>query len=114
MIGAFNLVLAARLVPEVEDPVVNDFHLSGPKRLLVLSGPNRGGKATFGGAFGQEHRLAALGVPIPGSEAPLRLCDRISTHFARGEALADLRGGSRTTWRGSRRSWIRRSTAASR
>lgn len=89
---SFDVVLARKLVAEGGTVVTNDFSFAGEERILVVTGPNQGGKTTFARMFGQLHHLAALGCPVPGAAARLRLCDQMFTHFHRDEDLDSTAG----------------------
>ncbi|MGC4018850.1 MAG: DNA mismatch repair protein MutS [Muricomes sp.] len=85
----FDLALAVSLQGKI---VTNDFVFHAPEHIIVVTGPNQGGKTTFARAFGQVHYLAALGLCVPGREGNLYLFDDILTHFGREEDLSTLNG----------------------
>jgi DNA mismatch repair protein MutS len=76
-----------------EEPFVpNDCELSPGKRILVLTGPNMGGKSTYLRQVGTIVLLAQAGSFVPAAKAELSAVDRIFTrvgaadHLSRGES----------------------------
>ena len=74
--------------------ITNDCHLGGPDpRLLVVTGPNMGGKSTYLRQVAITVLLAQIGSFVPASAARIGLVDRI---FTRVGAADDLAGGHST------------------
>ncbi len=90
--GAFDAALAEKLGQIHRIPTLNDFYLHDREQIAVVTGPNQGGKSTFARMVGQVSHLARLGLPVPGKRARLPLCDRIFTHFERGESSPHVEG----------------------
>ncbi len=88
--GVFDLAMALRLVAAGSPVVGNDIALIGTERILVVTGPNQGGKSTTARAIGQLHHLAAVGCPVPGRAVRLTLPDVVLTQFDREEQLESL------------------------
>ncbi|MEA4944411.1 MAG: hypothetical protein VB080_08220 [Propionicimonas sp.] len=87
----YDLVLA--LKRQGAGVVTNDLQLAADERILIVTGPNQGGKTTFARTVGQLCYLASLGLPVPARRATVPLADHVLTHFQRGENTADQRGG---------------------
>ena len=89
----FNLNLALHLSPvsaprDLSDAIVLnrvDFDREG--RIVVLTGPNQGGKTTYMQAVGLAQILAQAGMFVPGSRAQISPVDAIYTHYPLEERL---------------------------
>ena len=73
--------------------VANDLHLHGERRMLVVTGPNMGGKSTYMRQTALIAILAHIGSFVPAAQATLGPLDRI---FTRIGAADDLAGGRST------------------
>ncbi|MBF6150018.1 MutS-related protein [Nocardia nova] len=90
--AAYDAALAIRLAGKSGTLVRNDFRLEGPERIIVVTGPNQGGKSTFARMFGQLFYLAALGCPVPAVRARVLLPDTLFTHFVHDDDISDPDG----------------------
>lgn len=89
---AFDIALAVKKSEEGGSVIPNDVLLNENERIIVVSGPNQGGKSTFARTFGQLNYLSLLGLKVPGKMASLFIFDRIYTHFDREEEIKDSIG----------------------
>ncbi len=78
---------------QVEDFIPNDTTLNRSRQLLLITGPNMGGKSTYMRQVAQIALLAYCGAYVPARSACLGPIDRI---FTRIGASDDLAGGRST------------------
>ena len=73
--------------------VVNDYHFNSDDEILIISGPNMGGKSTYMKEFGLLVIMAQIGSFVPCEEADLPIFDSL---FARIGASDNLIKGEST------------------
>ena len=89
---SYDLALAIKFNFEKRIVVTNSYELKGNERMIILTGPNQGGKTTFSRQLGQIHYLARLGVPIQGINNKIHLIDNIYTSYKTEENIDTLDG----------------------
>ena len=76
------------------DPfVANDLQMNDERKMLVITGPNMGGKSTYMRQAALIILLAQIGSFVPATEAKIGLVDRIFTRIGSSD---DLAGGRST------------------
>ncbi|HEX7156611.1 MAG TPA: DNA mismatch repair protein MutS, partial [Burkholderiaceae bacterium] len=76
----------------IENYVPNDCRMSANRRMLVITGPNMGGKSTYMRSIALIALLACCGSYVPAAQATLGPIDRILTRIGAADDLA--RGAS--------------------
>ena len=78
-----NLVLKQLDAGDGKPPAVvpNDIHIGPVGHILILTGPNRGGKTTYIQGTGLVQILAQAGCYVPGTQAVISPLDHLFTHF---------------------------------
>ena len=83
------------VVEQVSDApfVANDLHMNDSRKMLVITGPNMGGKSTYMRQAALIVLLAQIGSFVPAASAHIGLVDRIFTRIGSSD---DLAGGRST------------------
>lgn len=92
VMDGYDLMLAFKKYQEGGNVVANDYCFKKEERFFVVTGPNQGGKTTFGRSTGQLVYLARMGFPVPARRACLPFFDGIVTHFSVEESMESGRG----------------------
>ncbi|MGB0867651.1 MAG: DNA mismatch repair protein MutS, partial [Granulosicoccaceae bacterium] len=78
----------------IEDPfVANDLHLDSKRKMLIITGPNMGGKSTYMRQVALIAIMAYMGSFVPAAQATLGPLDRIFTRMGSSD---DTAGGRST------------------
>lgn len=81
----FDLALAHKLAAEGSSIICNDVYLKGKERIIVVSGPNQGGKSTFLRSIGLSQLMMQCGMFVPADSFSANVCDGLFTHYKREE-----------------------------
>jgi len=72
--------------------VSNNVRLDEEGRIIILTGPNQGGKTVYLQGIGLTQILFQTGLYVPGSKAVISPADNIFTHFQQDESIANETG----------------------
>ena len=75
--GVYNI----RLALDLSTVIKNDIAFDDTGRIIILTGPNQGGKSILIEAVGVLYTMLHLGLPLPAESASICPVDGIFTHF---------------------------------
>jgi DNA mismatch repair protein MutS2 len=81
-------VLEMTLRGQKRRPVPLSLELKAPKTLMIISGPNTGGKTVALKTLGSVVLMAQAGIPVPASEAKLPLFGRVLADIGDQQSIA--------------------------
>ncbi len=93
--GVYDLGLAHEVFESGGDAsrvIANDFQFLPDERVLIITGPNQGGKTTFARSVGLFQVLAQTGCLVAAREATFMIVDRIFTQFPEREIVGQNKG----------------------
>ncbi|MGM9972052.1 MAG: hypothetical protein ACI35W_06555 [Anaeroplasmataceae bacterium] len=88
----YDLALAISYIIKKMRVIPNSFSYEGKERIIIVSGPNQGGKTTFSRFLGQTFYLSLLGLKVTGSSSSLKLVSNICTMYEVLEDSSNLNG----------------------
>ena len=88
----YDLALAITNSELGKKVVPNALMLSGSESFFVLTGPNQGGKTTYGRSLGQLIWLSKMGFSVPADKACVPYFTDLCTHFSVEESADSGRG----------------------
>lgn len=88
----YDLVLAYQNQMSGKPTISNDYYYKEKEKFFVVTGPNQGGKTTFGRSVGQLIYFSLLGFPVPAAQARIPYFDGVMTHFSVEESMESGRG----------------------
>ena len=88
----YDLALALTNSELGKKVVPNALMLSGSESFFVLTGPNQGGKTTYGRSLGQLIWLSKMGFSVPADKACVPYFTDLCTHFSVEESADSGRG----------------------
>ncbi|MGE4547369.1 MAG: DNA mismatch repair protein MutS [Desulfurella sp.] len=89
--NAYDIDLADEFIKYNKICVANDFNMQKDEKIAIITGPNQGGKTTFGRCIGQIIHLSKLGLKVPATKAQIFLFDNIWPCFERQEQVQNLK-----------------------
>lgn len=90
--NGYDLALAFKNQMEGKQTIANDYYYAEKERFFIVTGPNQGGKTTFGRSVGQLVYFSLLGFPVPAAQAKLPCFEGVMTHFSVEESMESGRG----------------------
>lgn len=90
--GLYDLALAISNIERGKETVPNELFLGKDERFFVLTGPNQGGKTTYGRSLGQLIYFTKMGFDVPASNAKVPHYTNLWTHFSVEESIESGRG----------------------
>ena len=88
----YDLALALTNSELGKKVVPNPLMLSGDESFFVLTGPNQGGKTTYGRSLGQLIWFSKMGFSVPADKASVPYFTDLFTHFSVEESAESGRG----------------------